>query len=99
MQLTAPKGKDYPPIKVWAVHIIEVENEEGVSPIEWMLLTTAEVHTFKDAKQRVEWYSGRWGIEVYHRTLMYRFLRFTNLIPMLISLPDGDLKTRGVKCG
>ena len=34
-----------------------------------MLLTTAEVKDFEDAKQRVEWYSGRWGIEVYHRTL------------------------------
>ena len=34
-----------------------------------MLLTTAPVETFADAKKRVEWYSGRWGIEVHHRTL------------------------------
>jgi hypothetical protein len=34
-----------------------------------MLLTTAPVITFDDAVKRVEWYSGRWGIEVYHRTL------------------------------
>ena len=34
-----------------------------------MLLTTAPVETFKDAQKRVEWYSGRWGIEMYHRTL------------------------------
>jgi hypothetical protein len=34
-----------------------------------MLLTTAEVNDFDDARRRIEWYSGRWGIEVYHRTL------------------------------
>jgi hypothetical protein len=34
-----------------------------------MLLTTAPVESFNDALQRVEWYSGRWGIESYHRTL------------------------------
>lgn len=34
-----------------------------------MLLTTVEVKSFAEAQKRVEWYSGRWGIEVYHRTL------------------------------
>jgi hypothetical protein len=33
------------------------------------LLTTVAVESFADAQKRVEWYSGRWGIEVYHRTL------------------------------
>lgn len=69
VQLTAPKEKRYPPIKVWVVYILEAASEDVDSPIEWMLLTTAEVNSFKDARQRVEWYSGRWGIEVYHRTL------------------------------
>jgi len=69
VQLTPPRGKDYPPIKAWAVYILEGENEHVDSPIEWMLLTTAGVNSFEDAKRRLEWYSGRWGIEVYHRTL------------------------------
>jgi hypothetical protein len=34
-----------------------------------MLLTTVETNRFEQAQKRVEWYSGRWGIEVYHRTL------------------------------
>jgi hypothetical protein len=34
-----------------------------------MLLTTVDVSDFEDAKSAVEWYAGRWGIEVYHRTL------------------------------
>jgi hypothetical protein len=52
------------------VHIVEQVSDEMIdSPIEWMLLTTVEVKDVADAQKRVEWYSGRWGIEVYHRTL------------------------------
>ena len=58
-----------PPISLWAVYLLEDTDDEHVKPIEWMLLTTAPVENLKDAKQRVQWYSARWGIEVYHRTL------------------------------
>ena len=34
-----------------------------------MLLTTVKVSTFKQAAERLQWYTRRWGIEVYHRTL------------------------------
>ena len=71
VELKPPKKKDYEPIKAWAVYMTEQESEEfpeGGS-IEWMLLTIAPVNSFEDAKKRVQWYSGRWGIEVYHRTL------------------------------
>jgi hypothetical protein len=58
------------PVRVWAVYILEQVSDETMDcSIEWMLLTTVEVKTFEDARKRVEWYSGRWGIEVYHRTL------------------------------
>jgi len=56
-------------VRVWAVYVRERANKTVPSPIEWMLLTTVEVQNFRDAQKRVEWYSGRWGIEVYHRTL------------------------------
>ena len=69
VRLTPPKDKDYPPIKVWAVYAFESEREDGETSIEWLLLTTAEVNSFEEAKQRIQWYSGRWRIEVYHRTL------------------------------
>jgi hypothetical protein len=58
-----------PSITIWAVYVTEEAGEAVASPIEWMLLTTVEVKGFEDAQKRVEWYSGRWGIEVYHRTL------------------------------
>ena len=67
VELTPPKGKGYKPINIWAVYVTESEPSE--SPVDWMLLTTAEVKDFEDAKQRVEWYTARWGIEIYHRTL------------------------------
>lgn len=71
VELKAPsRSGSVPAVRVWAVYILEQASDERVdSPIEWMLLTTVEVKTFEDAQKRVEWYSGRWGIEVYHRTL------------------------------
>jgi hypothetical protein len=68
--LTPPKHcGSAPDITVWAVYVTERANKTFDEPIEWMLLTTVEVKSFEGAQKRVEWYSGRWGIEVYHRTL------------------------------
>ena len=68
--LNAPKRYGSTPcVTVWAVYVTEQANKTVPSPIEWMLLSTVEVKNFRDAQKRVEWYSGRWGIEVYHRTL------------------------------
>jgi hypothetical protein len=71
VELKAPTAhRSSPPVKVWAVYVLEKDCEEALpSPIEWMLLSTVEVKSFEDAQRLVEWYSGRWGIEVYHRTL------------------------------
>lgn len=72
VQLTPPQSHASGlPIGVWAVYVLEdvAESDESVEPVEWMLLTTVPVDSFQDAQRRVEWYSGRWGIEVYHRTL------------------------------
>jgi hypothetical protein len=68
--LRAPKHcKSAPSVTVWAVYVVEQARQGVKSPIEWMVLTTVEVKNFEHARKRVEWYSGRWGIEVYHRTL------------------------------
>ncbi len=59
-----------PPIGLWAVYLLEDDPEEEVAePLEWLLLTTAPVETIEEAITRVEWYQGRWGIELFHRTL------------------------------
>ena len=68
--LKAPKRKpEMAAISLWAVLAQEIEAPEGVEPLQWMLLSTAEVKTFEDAAERLTWYALRWGIEVYHRTL------------------------------
>lgn len=58
-----------PVVTLWAVQVQEVEPPAGVTPIEWLLLTTVAVDTVDDATQCVQWYSCRWGIEVWHRIL------------------------------
>jgi hypothetical protein len=68
VNLKAPR-KGLPDLTVRAVQASEVEAPEGVKPLEWKLLTTCEVDTFEEAVEKLEWYTLRWGIEVYHRTL------------------------------
>lgn len=68
--LQAPRRKrDLPSVRLWAVWAQEPEPPEGVNALDWMVLTTAPVHTFDDALERLAWYRQRWGIETYHRTL------------------------------
>jgi hypothetical protein len=66
-----------PPIKksalgelsIWAISAREADCPEGVEPIEWMLLCTCPVTNFEEAIEKLTWYTRRWGIEVYHRTI------------------------------
>lgn len=58
-----------PAITLWTVQVQEVEPPAESTPIEWLLLTTVAVDTVDDATERVQWYSCRWGIEVWHRIL------------------------------
>jgi hypothetical protein len=70
VELKAPQGKKgLANIKIWAV-LAEEENATGVAePVIWMLFTTIPVNTFEEAVEKVDWYSKRWGIEVFHKTL------------------------------
>ena len=54
-------------MELWGVQVCEVEPPAEAEPIEWLLLTTVAVETVDDAIARVQWYSCRWGIEVWHR--------------------------------
>jgi len=68
--LTPPTRVKAPPLSVWAVYAREIAAPAGVKePIDWMLLTTVKTESFEQACQRLRWYSRRWGIEVYHRTI------------------------------
>jgi hypothetical protein len=59
------------PVRAWAVFAQEVgyDARRVSAPLSWMLVTTVETADLEAACQRLRWYTRRWGIEVYHRTL------------------------------
>jgi hypothetical protein len=68
--LRPPQRRRLNPVPIWAVYACEVTPPPWISsPLDWMLLTTVEVATLGQALERMRWYTRRWGIEVYHRTL------------------------------
>ena len=56
-------------LQLWAVLTNEIDAPEGVEPLQWMLLTTVAVNNPVQALEKLHWYTKRWGIEVYHRTI------------------------------
>jgi hypothetical protein len=70
VELSPPKRfKNKQPISLWAVWATEINAPKGVTPLDWKLLTTCTIGGYKSARKILRWYSKRWGIEVYHRTL------------------------------
>ena len=69
VKLVAPAGHKGAAIPMWAVLAREENAPDGVTPLEWMLLSTVPVTNFEQAIERLKWYALRWGIEVLHRTL------------------------------
>ncbi|MCK5134112.1 MAG: IS4 family transposase, partial [Candidatus Sabulitectum sp.] len=71
VHLKPPSGKNkLKPLTVCAILAQEINCPDDVKePLQWMLLTTIKVTIFEQATQKLAWYAGRWGIEVYHRTL------------------------------
>lgn len=70
--ICAPKTtllKDKNPITLSAVYLFEKNPPPGATRIKWMLLTTIEVRSLKQAMKCVRWYCLRWRIEEWHRVL------------------------------
>ena len=68
--LKPPSDKTkYGPLRLWAVLAQEMDAPTDISPLSWMLLTTCPVTSFDEAIEKIAWYTKRWGIEIYHRTL------------------------------
>ena len=57
------------PIKLWALYLVEKHPPQGAEPLEWLLLTTMEVRSVKQARKIIRWYCRRWRIEEWHRVL------------------------------
>lgn len=56
-------------VPITAVWLVEPTPPAGTPPIEWLLLTTCPVTTAAQAFTLVDYYVGRWGIEVWHKVL------------------------------
>jgi len=70
--LSAPnttQARNLAPIKLWAVYLVEKQPPAGAEALEWMLLTTVEVCSIKQALKCIRWYCRRWRIEEWHRVL------------------------------
>ena len=58
-----------PLVEIDVVLAREENPPRGIEAIEWLLLTTVPVNDFEGACERVQWYTCRWIIEIYHKIL------------------------------
>lgn len=82
--------KKLEPVKINAVMVSEPDAGKDKSGVEWILLTTLPIETPEEVRKVVEYYSGRWNIEVFFRILKSgcriedrRFEHIDRLLPCL----------------
>jgi hypothetical protein len=64
-----PQTRDRQPLRLWAVYLVEKNPPPKATPLEWLLLTTLQLASAKQALQCIRWYCRRWRIEEWHRVL------------------------------
>lgn len=64
----AKGGKSLSPVEIWAL-LAEEKDNGSKDRLQWLLLTTLPINSFEEASEKLRWYTKRWGIEVFHRTL------------------------------
>jgi hypothetical protein len=72
VSLSAPQGpqtRHKPPIKLWAVYVVEKHPPRGATAVRWLLLTSIPIASVKQALKCLRWYCRRWRIEEWHRVL------------------------------
>jgi hypothetical protein len=90
------KQKRYPTLVLTVIHASERGSPKTRKKIEWKLITDLSVRSRRDAIEKIEWYSRRWKIEVFHKILksgcraeearLRTAQRLTNLIAMFCIL-------------
>lgn len=66
---TVKKNGLLPSISLFVVHAREVGEVDEEKRIDWMLLSDMEVSGFVEAMNHIIWYTARWHIENWHKTL------------------------------
>jgi hypothetical protein len=72
VMLSAPntaQTRHLQPIRIWAIYLREKNPPAGAAALEWLLLTTIEVRSKKQALKLIRLYCRRWRIEEWHRVL------------------------------
>lgn len=64
-----PKKRGDPILTVTAILAEEEYPPKGEKQIRWILLTSLEVTTLEQAKEKLDWYLARWQIEVFFKIL------------------------------
>jgi hypothetical protein len=63
-------SKDLPDsIEVYVISAFETDAPPGQEKILWQLITNVPTESFEEATTRIQWYTQRWKIETFHRTL------------------------------
>jgi hypothetical protein len=57
------------PVPVYVISATERDAPEGCEALSWVLLTNLPIKSFAGAAEKIEWYSRRWGIEIWHKVL------------------------------
>jgi hypothetical protein len=63
------KQKRYPALTLTVIHAEERGTPKNRKKIDWKLITDLPGQSRKDAIEKLEWYSLRWKIEVFHKVL------------------------------
>jgi hypothetical protein len=64
-----PGYEPLPALVVDAILVREDSPPDGMTPVEWLLLTNVPVKTVEDALARIAWYCQRWQIEIFFKIL------------------------------
>ncbi len=64
-----PTQRDRTPLRLWAILLEEKSPPEGATAVRWVLLTTVQVASAKQALKCIRWYGRRWRIEQWHRVM------------------------------
>ena len=56
-------------IDIYVVSAVESNPPPGQEGISWQLITNVPTRNFEEAVTRISWYTQRWKIEIFHRTL------------------------------
>jgi hypothetical protein len=71
IRLLPPIGKQkrYPPLEATIIYAYEQGRPKNRKRIDWKLITDLPVQSFREAVEKLQWYSLRWKIELFHKIL------------------------------